>query len=54
MLCRQIQQAVCKIGEVTLVHPARGVWMQHLELHDADQLDDQVRAWLADAHANAG
>lgn len=37
-----------------VVHPSTRVWMHHLELHDASQLDDQVRAWLEAAYENAG
>lgn len=37
-----------------VVHPARHVWMHHLELGDATQVDDQVRAWLREAYAAAG
>lgn len=33
-----------------VAHPARHVWMHHLELHDATQVDDQVRAWLREAY----
>jgi len=36
-----------------VVHPAPSVWMHHLELRSPDQLDDEVRAWLARAYAAA-
>ena len=37
-----------------VVQPAATVWMHHLELHDATQVDDQVRAWLREAYDAAG
>ena len=37
-----------------VVHPAPGVWMHHLELHHPGEIDDEVRAWLAEAYASAG
>ena len=37
-----------------VVHPSANVWMHHLELHAASQIDDQVRGWLEEAYANAG
>ena len=37
-----------------VVHPAATVWMHHAELHDPDQIDDEVRDWLAAAYAGAG
>jgi hypothetical protein len=37
-----------------VVHPSANVWMHHLELHEASELDDQVLGWLAEAYANAG
>lgn len=36
-----------------VVHPSARVWMHHLELDDAAQVDDQVRAWLREAYAAA-
>lgn len=38
----------------SVVHPSPGVWMHHLELRGTDDLDDDVRGWLAEAYANAG
>lgn len=38
----------------SVVHPSPGVWMHHLELSNADQVDEEVRDWLLEAHANAG
>lgn len=32
-----------------VVHPAPNHWMHHLEIHDLDELDDEVTAWLAEA-----
>ena len=37
-----------------VAHPAPHVWMHHLELRDASDVDDEVRGWLAEAYANAG
>ena len=37
-----------------VVHPSAGTWVHHVELHDPDQVDEQVRAWLAEAWAAAG
>ena len=37
-----------------VVHPSSQVWMHHLELDDAAQVDDQVHAWLQEAYAAAG
>ena len=37
----------------SVVHPSKSVWMHHLELRDVSEIDDQVRAWLAEAHASA-
>jgi hypothetical protein len=40
-----------RIKEV--VHPSANVCMHHVELREASEVDDQVRAWLAEAHADA-
>jgi hypothetical protein len=37
-----------------VVHPSTNVWMHHIELHEPTQVDDQVRAWLAEAYMGAG
>lgn len=37
-----------------VAHPAPRVWMHHLELLDATDVDDELRGWLADAFAAAG
>ena len=37
-----------------VVHPSSRVWMHHLELDDAAQVDNQVRAWLQEAYDGAG
>ena len=37
-----------------VAHPSPAVWMHHLELHRPDEVDDEVRAWLAEAWAAAG
>lgn len=36
-----------------VVHPATNVWMHHLEVLRADQVDEEVRGWLAAAYAAA-
>jgi len=36
-----------------VAHPRPQHWMHHLEVLDAGQLDDEVRAWLAEAYARA-
>lgn len=37
-----------------VVHPARGHWMHHVEVHDAADLDGEVAGWLAEAYERAG
>ncbi len=37
-----------------VAHPAGGIWMHHLEVRAVDDLDDEVRAWLAEAYTQAG
>jgi len=32
-----------------VVHVARAHWMHHLEIHDLDDLDDEVDQWLREA-----
>ena len=36
-----------------IVHPAPRVWMHHIELRDQNQVDPEVRGWLAAAYENA-
>ncbi|WP_131104410.1 DUF5655 domain-containing protein [Ornithinimicrobium sufpigmenti] len=36
-----------------VVHPSANIWMHHLELHEATEVDHQVAAWLAEAYASA-
>ena len=38
----------------SVVHPTTTVWMHHIEIHEAGQIDDEVRGWLAQAFDNAG
>lgn len=38
----------------SVVHPATRVWMHHLELGDAFEVDDEVRGWLREAYDDAG
>ena len=37
-----------------IAHPAPTVWMHHLELRDASDVDEEARGWLADAYESAG
>jgi hypothetical protein len=37
-----------------VVEPKPGVFTHHLELHTANDIDDQVRRWIARAWQNAG
>ena len=37
-----------------IAHPAKTVWMHHLELRDVSEVDDQVCGWLADAYETSG
>lgn len=37
-----------------VVRPAPSTWMHHLEVHAPHELDDEVRAWLAEAWSEAG
>jgi hypothetical protein len=37
----------------SVVHPATKVWMHHLELSAVAQVDEEVRAWLAEAYDDA-
>lgn len=37
----------------SVVHPSPKVWMHHLELRHAQQIDDEVRGWLREAYDNA-
>jgi hypothetical protein len=37
-----------------VVHPSAHVWMHHLELGSAAEVDDQVRGWLVEAFEAAG
>jgi hypothetical protein len=37
-----------------VVRAAPTTWMHHLELHDAAEVDDEVREWLARAYREAG
>lgn len=37
-----------------IAHPSPRVWMHHVELTGADQVDDEVRGWLREAYDGAG
>lgn len=37
-----------------VVHPARGHWIHHLEIHRPDDVDDEVADWLREAAERAG
>ncbi len=32
-----------------VVHPSPGEWMHHLELHNVNELDDEIAGWIAEA-----
>lgn len=38
----------------SVVNPSPGVWMHHIELRIAREVDAHVRAWLAEAYGSAG
>ncbi|KRF18222.1 hypothetical protein ASH02_01220 [Nocardioides sp. Soil796] len=48
-LPRALQSARVK----QVVHPSAGTWMNHLELRDVADVDDEVRGWLVEAWAAA-
>ena len=35
-------------------HPSPKHWMHHVEIHDPDDLDDEVATWLREAYDRAG
>lgn len=37
-----------------VVHPTARAWMHHLELRAPEEVDDEVRGWLAEAYEAAG
>ena len=37
-----------------IAHPSPGVWQHHLEVRGVDDLDAEVRDWLATAYESAG
>ncbi|ASN54171.1 DUF5655 domain-containing protein [Sinomonas sp. R1AF57] len=37
-----------------VAHPAPHVWMHHIELREAGEVDDEVRGWLREAYDAAG
>ena len=37
----------------SVAHPSADVWMHHIELHEATQIDDEIRGWLAEAYEDA-
>ena len=37
-----------------VVHPTTKQWMHHLEIHDVDDIDDQVVSWIREAAQRAG
>lgn len=38
----------------SVVHPSPRVWMHHIEVRKAGEVDADVRKWLAEAYAAAG
>ena len=37
----------------SVVHPSTRMWLHHIEVREAGQIDDEVRGWLTDAYDNA-
>ncbi len=37
-----------------VVHPSARHWIHHLEIHDPDEVDREVAAWLQEAWERAG
>jgi hypothetical protein len=37
----------------SVTHPSAKVWMHHLELRSASQIDEEIRNWLAEAYEDA-
>lgn len=36
-----------------VAHPARSIWMHHLEVRAVEDIDQEVRAWLGESYAKA-
>jgi hypothetical protein len=36
-----------------VAHPSPGQWLHHLEIHDLDDIDDEVARWLLEATERA-
>lgn len=37
----------------SVAHPSPRVWMHHIELHDVNEIDEEVRDWLREALRHA-
>lgn len=37
-----------------VAHPAKSVWVHHIELNQPNQVDDEVEQWLKEAYRDAG
>ena len=37
----------------SVVRPSTRMWLHHIELREAGQIDDEARGWLVDAYNNA-
>lgn len=37
-----------------MVHPSPNHWMHHLEIHDVEDVDDEVIGWLREAAEHSG
>ncbi|CUR57350.1 conserved hypothetical protein [metagenome] len=48
-----LSHEVCSHRIKSVAHPSANVWMHHIELHTATQIDDEVRRWLAEAYEDA-
>jgi len=48
-----LSHEVCSHRIKSVAHPSANVWMHHIELYTATQIDDEVRGWLAEAYEDA-
>ena len=45
-----LPQEVVSDRFTSVVHPSPRIWLHHIELREAGQIDDEVRGWLTDAY----
>lgn len=48
-----LSREVCSLRFKSVAHPSAKVWMHHIELHSAAEIDEEVRSWLAEAYEDA-